>query len=180
MGGYDETDDAEPCHPTSAISEVWAFEAIFSSRRVVCSNLSLNCPISSACFLIISSFSANISNNLSSTPLFLAAVAFSSSVLKSKGSPLPVTNHSVFTFASAHTFSITSKEGLPCLLPTMFSTTVAAIPASVAKALLFPPYKVRMTLPKRSFIVIVLLFQRKIRICAKIVRKIFGVFAFAY
>jgi len=117
MGGYDETDDAEPCHPTSAISEVWAFEAIFSSRRVVCSNLSLNCPISSACFLIIMSRSSNIAHNLSSArELFrsFSCIVAKSFVLVSL--PSPVITHTTLTLGYAAKNLVNTSSVIPVLL----------------------------------------------------------------
>ncbi len=80
--------------------------------------------------------------------------ACSSSFEKSKGSPLPVISHDILTSASAETFSTTSNEGLPCRLPTILSTTEGVTPIALANALLFPPYKTRIILPKRSFTVI--------------------------
>lgn len=70
--------------------------------------------------------------------------------------PSPVNSHSVEIFAFTHIATATSNEGLPCLFPTIFSTTVADTPICWAKALLFPPNCALITSATRSFTLIFL------------------------
>lgn len=112
----------------------------------VSANSASNRPISFAWFWIVST-------NLSITVAFDASECCIGVESRSI-SPFPLITHSVLTFASAHTLATTSKDGLPCRVPTTFWITVGATAIALAKAALLPPYSTLISSMNRSFIVI--------------------------